>query len=84
MSCCGGNRGMRPSHSAGASAPVPSPSGHRSLAIFRYDGPTSLTVFGRITGRKYWFSANGAEVAVDIRDRESMKQVPRLIELRLA
>jgi hypothetical protein len=41
-------------------------------------------VIGRVTGRKYWFEKDGAEVAVDLRDRASVAQVPKLRELRLA
>ncbi|HVR39104.1 MAG TPA: hypothetical protein VMU84_08400 [Thermoanaerobaculia bacterium] len=55
-----------------------------SVAIFRYDGRTTLTVIGRVTGRRYWFREPGAEIAVELRDRASMQQVPNVREVRLA
>jgi hypothetical protein len=67
--------------SAPASA-APQPVGV-TVAIFRYDGGTSLTVWGRVTAKKYWFAGPGSEVAVDLRDRASMRQVPQLREVRL-
>jgi len=51
--------------------------------MFRYDGETPLVVIGRVTGTKYRFAGHGTEVAVDIRDRASVRQVPRLREMRL-
>ncbi|MEO8034971.1 MAG: hypothetical protein ABI837_11120 [Acidobacteriota bacterium] len=54
------------------------------MAVFRYDGPASLTVIGKVTGRKYWFAQAGAELAVDMRDRSSVSQVPKLALVRLA
>jgi hypothetical protein len=81
MSCCGGrNRGAVLPQS-GNPIPPPAPP---SLAIFRYDGTTALTVFGQATGRKYWFGHAGAEVAVDMRDRAGLKKVGKLSEVRLA
>ena len=93
MSCCGGNRSRiaasvprRPAPNAAPSAPAPAapPPAAATLAIFRYDGATSLTVWGRVTAKKYWFAGPGSEVAVDLRDRASMRQVPQLREVRLA
>jgi hypothetical protein len=85
MSCCGGNRAR-----AGAPVPAafvnatPASGGATTVAIFRYEGSGSLTVIGRATGRKYWFAANGAEVAVDRRDRPSVALVPKLRLTRTA
>lgn len=83
MSCCG-NR----SRSALPSPPAPRPLTARadgySMAIFRYEGRTSLTAYGPATGRKYHFPRPGAEVAVDLRDREAMRGVPNVRETRLA
>jgi hypothetical protein len=86
MGCCGSNR--KQSHSAPAPAsssapPQPARQG-ASVAVFRYDGSTSLTIIGPTTGRKYWFDRPGAEVAVDLRDRSSVARVPRLREVRIA
>jgi hypothetical protein len=55
-----------------------------SVAVFRYEGERPLLVVGRATGTQYRFAGRGAEVAVDLRDRVSVRQVPRLRELRLA
>ena len=87
MSCCGKSRTSPPMvmpvvPRAGASAP--SAAVRASVAVFRYDGPTQLTVFGRHTGQRYWFARTGAEVAVDLRDRASMQKVPHVKEVRLA
>ena len=84
MSCCGGrSRGSVSLPHAGSASTSSSPSRARaSLAVFRYEGDKPLTVIGRVTGAKYRF-APGAEVAVDIQDRSSVRQVPRLRELRL-
>lgn len=85
MSCCGGNRSRvtgtqtSPAPQASSSAPLGA-----TVAIFRYEGRTALTVWGRETGRKYWFSSPGAEIAIDLRDRASMRQVPNVKEVRLA
>jgi len=54
------------------------------VAVFRYDGFTSLTIIGPTTGRKYWFDRPGAEVAVDLRDRSAVARVPRVREVRVA
>ncbi|HEX6161508.1 MAG TPA: hypothetical protein VF111_15130 [Thermoanaerobaculia bacterium] len=64
-------------------APVTAPPPGATMAIFRYDGGTSLTVWGRVTTKKYWFAGPGSEVAIDLRDRASMRQVPHLREVRL-
>jgi hypothetical protein len=84
MSCCGGGRSRRPIMlprvNGGAAA---TPSIRPTLAVFRYDGDKPLIVIGRVTQAKYRFAGRGSEVAVDIRDRTSVRQVPRLRELRL-
>ena len=54
-----------------------------SVAVFRYEGEGSLTIIGRGTGRKYWFERNGAELAIDLRDRASVAQVPKVRQLRV-
>ena len=75
MSCCGGGSrgvvGIRPNVRA-------------SRAVFRYDGDRPVVVIGRVTGTRYHFAGRGAEVAIDIRDRASVAQLPRLREMRLA
>jgi hypothetical protein len=49
-----------------------------SVAVFRYEGEGSLTIIGPATGRKYWFERNGAELAVDLRDRAAVAKVPKV------
>ena len=83
MSCCGGgrSRGSMVLPRAGIAAPRQT---RPTLAVFRYEGTQPITVIGRVTGARYRFAGPGAEVAVDLRDRDSVRQVPRLRELRLA
>ena len=83
MSCCGGrSRGSMSLPRIGGAAGVHS-TARPTLAVFRYEGDKTLTVTGGATGTKYQFSGPGAEVAVDIRDRASVRQVPRLREMRV-
>lgn len=84
MSCCGGNRAQTVSAPRPVAAARAEVSVGASVAIFRYDGRTALTVIGRVTGRRYWFREPGTEIAVDMRDRASMQQVPNVKEVRLA
>ena len=84
MSCCGNrSRSALPSSSS-APRPQTAHAGGYSMAIFRYEGRTSLTAYGPATGRKYHFPRPGAELAVDLQDREAMRGVPNLRETRLA
>jgi hypothetical protein len=85
MSCCGGNKNRVIAAGAAAPhAPIESAAPVRaSGAVFRYDGNASLTTYGSVTGRKYWFGEPGAEAVVDLRDRMAMRRVANLIEVRL-
>jgi hypothetical protein len=81
MSCCGGKR------PGGPALPgiVMTPSHVRpALAVFRYEGESAIVVTGRVTGTMYRFARPGSEVAVDVRDGPSVRQVPRLREIRPA
>ena len=83
MSCCGGNRAQFYRLSTDA---VPSVAlGTRAVApasvLFQYTGTTGLTVSGPITGRRYRFNGEGAQVEVDGRDAPSFAAVPRLQRL---
>jgi len=81
MSCCGGGRPRVPVVVQRVNA---TPSGSRALrALFRYEGERPIVVIGRITGTRYRFEGRGTEVAVDLRDRASVMQVPRLREMRM-
>ena len=83
MSCCGGGRSRNPITLPRTGAVAPASNVRPTLAVFRYEGDQTLTVVGRVTGTKYRFAGPGSEVAVDIRDRTSVRQVPRLREMRL-
>lgn len=86
MSCCNGGRSRRaivlPQTGNAVAAPA-SANVRPTLAVFRYEGSRPIVVIGGVTKTKYRFAAMGAEVAVDIRDRTSVRQVPRLREMRL-
>ena len=84
---CGGKlpTWMAPHPGAGGSSLGPEPSppatafappGRR--VMFEYTGRTGLTVHGGATGQRYRFSAPGARVAVDPRDRPSLAMIPVL------
>lgn len=49
---------------------------------FEYFGAGALTVVGPITQRRYTFATYGARLAVDPRDRLSLRTVPHLRESR--
>ena len=53
------------------------------VVIVRYEGHKTLTGYGKVTGRKYRFPP-GKEVAVDIRDRASIRDAPNMREIRWA
>lgn len=82
MSCCGG-RSRGPVALPHAGNGVAHPAARPTLAVFRYEGDRTLTVTGGATGQRYVFVGPGAEVAIDIRDRASVRQVPRLREMRV-
>jgi hypothetical protein len=87
MSCCGGNRtrAVMPASVSSSPQPVqPVYTPPATLAIFRYEGEGTLTVIGPATGRKYWFERNGAELAVDLRDRNAVAKVPKVRQVRMA
>ena len=86
MSCCGGSRSKLapPVASALSGQPASRPAPARpTLVVVRYDGKGTLTGYGSATGRKYRFPPH-TEVAVDIRDRQSLHGVPYLHEVRFA
>ena len=77
MSCCGKAR------TAASGPPNVSP---RPLAPgltnrnvrFEYTGETSMTVIGPVTGQRYHFTARGAQVRVDLRDRSYLLGIAKL------
>ena len=84
MSCCGGGSSRRavvlPQTGNAVAAATPN-NVRPTLAVFRYEGTQPIVVIGGVTKTKYRFAAMGTEVAVDIRDRTSVRQVPRLREI---
>lgn len=77
MSCCGKAR-------AAASGPStvtrrPAVAGATTLRIrFEYTGETSMVVVGPATKQRYHFTARGAQVRVDPRDRSYLLGIPNL------
>jgi hypothetical protein len=82
MSCCGG--GPRSAVLQRTSAVTTLSHVRPTLVVFRNEGESPMVVIGRVTGTRYRFAGRGSEVAVDIRDRPSVRQLPRLREIRLA
>ena len=82
MSCCGDKRSAPfrqvQAGSSGRSSDAPTSETYQSSAFFEYSGLTALTVLGPVTGRRYRFERPGAVLEVDLRDRPSLLQVPRL------
>jgi len=83
MSCCGGRSRI-------VSASLPSAGGGTGTfdarpthVVFRSEADLPIVVIGGVTKTKYRFAGFDDEVAVDIRDRKSVRQVSRLRELRI-
>jgi hypothetical protein len=49
---------------------------------FEYVGRSAITAIGPATGRRYCFTAPGARVVVDLRDRHALASVPHLRQMR--
>jgi len=62
MTCCGNLSHRTPSKLATSGGRV------NGLVLFEYDGEGPLTVFGRVTGIRYYFPGSGARRQVDPRD----------------
>lgn len=76
MSCCGKrshytpSTGVAPGHSA------------KHPVLFEYEGPDTLTIFGRATGIRYHFPGPGARLRVDPRDAPVLEIVRGLKVVR--
>jgi hypothetical protein len=81
MSCCNGGRSANSPVLPRTSVATTRSSVPTTLVVFRYEGESPIIVIGRVTGTRYRFASRGAEVGIDIRDRPSVRQVPRLSEL---
>ena len=77
MSCCGKARAAA-SGSPGISRRPAVPGANQMSIRFEYLGETSMMVIGPATGQRYHFSARGAQVRVDPRDRSYLLGVPKL------
>ena len=77
MSCCGKARSAA-SGPAGVSRTPAVPGANTTSIRFEYRGETSMVVIGPATGQRYHFSARGAQVRVDPRDRSHLLGVPKL------
>lgn len=86
MSCCNGGSSRRAvvlPRTGTSVAAAPATNVRPTLSVFRYEGTQPIVVIGGVTRTKYRFATMGAEVAVDIRDRTSVRKVPRLREVRV-
>jgi len=82
-SCCGQNRSSLHTTGFAATAEPARPSHQpRFVVVFEYTGATGLHAVGGSTGQHYRWSQSGARVAVDPRDRVSLRAVPQLREVR--
>jgi hypothetical protein len=52
-----------------------------NASVFRYVGYSYMTFYGP-SGRKYRFGRHGQEIAVDPRDRDFVKDVPNVREIK--
>jgi hypothetical protein len=87
--CCGANRTVLPQTRASTrtgsevrSAPAPSTVPRTNVAYFEYTGRTAMTVLGPISGLRYRFPSPGSRVAVDLRDRARLADIPNLSPVR--
>jgi hypothetical protein len=49
---------------------------------FEYRGRSALIVIGSVTRARYYFSESGKRLAVDSRDRASIRMIPQLVEVQ--
>jgi hypothetical protein len=82
MSCCGKSRGLMMQPGPAIQSAPHSVAGQPRTLEVQYTGKTAITAVGRVTGRQYRFGAPGARVAIDPRDRASIRAVPNLREVR--
>ena len=78
MGCCGKNRSMVRTVENHEPPRVTYTPPALSVHYFEYVGPTGITAFGPVTGRRYRFASRGSIVAVDSRDAPSMTGVPNV------
>ena len=76
MSCCGNHKHRPPSNVA-----TPNRTMNRPV-LFEYDGPSSLTTFGRATGIRYHFPSPGPGPGPGARARVDPRDAPILEVIR--
>jgi hypothetical protein len=74
MTCCGNLGHRAPSTPVSLGQPSDGP------VLFEYEGPTPITIFGRVTGIRYHFPGSGARAQVDSRDA-SILEVTRGLKI---
>lgn len=62
-------------------SPTSQPAGFKKRVRFVYNGNSSLTVTGIVSGRQYTFTRPGDIVEVDERDRHMLLAMPSLKQL---
>lgn len=86
--CCGRSRPSlssmgrvsRPQRSLHSTATQPA-SPAAPVVYFQYNGRTSMTVIGPVSGTVYRFLSPGRRVVVDLRDRPSLAAISQLAEV---
>lgn len=64
-----------------SSSSIAKPLAPVKTASIRYTGPTAVAVTGTASGRHYRFSATGATVQIDQRDKAALARVPHLRQI---
>jgi hypothetical protein len=72
MGCCGGRR---------FTSPVVSGASTHGKVQFEFAGPGQLTLYGRMSGKRYLFNGRGARVLVDARDAPGVRVVEGVQEV---
>ncbi|MBX2991885.1 MAG: hypothetical protein KF749_12055 [Bacteroidetes bacterium] len=84
MACCGKQRRLLQKSATAQPADArliqPWPP-KKSIVLFEYNGNSSLTVHGFVSGKRYWFERPGHVVEVDERDRNLLLAMPSLKQL---
>lgn len=87
--CCGANRTAFPqartnTRTLSEVRPAPTSAGvqRNNVAFFEYTGRTAMTAVGPVTGLRYRFAGPGSRLAVDLRDRRRLAEIPHLTQVR--
>lgn len=83
--CCGNKRNELASRGGRAASPawrLTPASGPGASLNFKYNGSSSLTIIGSVTGKRYHFSGRGDVQPVDPLDGRIMHRMPALQQVR--